>query len=97
MKNKGRAVRRHHRERLIKNRKNYWGYGNGWLEKEMPTENYNTLVNTPCVCSCWMCGNPRRRHKQITKAEHQADLDFAEQCDAVGYRISKARKFRHYF
>ena len=84
MKNRKRAMRRHHRERLLNKRKDYWSFG------------YLSL-NTPCQCSCWMCGNPRRRHKQITKAEHIADIDFAEQCEDVGYHITKARKFRDYF
>lgn len=65
------AERRHHRERLKKKCKNYWGLGN---HREAPTGRMlGILVNTPKRCSCFMCRNRRqdegetvqeRRHKE---------------------------------
>lgn len=31
---------------------------------------------TPKVCSCWMCGNPRRFHGEVTRQEHLCDQRF---------------------
>lgn len=66
-KNMSRAERRHHRARLMKTRKNYWGYGNqGWRSycqdapEEMSPAMVGTVARTPTPCSCYMCGNPRR-------------------------------------
>jgi hypothetical protein len=50
-----RDLRRHHRERLMCKRANYYGgcyKGRAWR-----------LVNTPTPCSCAGCGNPRRHWK----------------------------------
>lgn len=50
-----RALRRHHRERLIRKRRRIiW-----WAEHS----HSGVLANTPCPCSCWMCGNPRKYYK----------------------------------
>lgn len=50
-----RAVRRHHRDRLIAKRKKVI-----WWAEHTP---HGMLANTPCRCSCWMCGNPRKYYK----------------------------------
>ncbi len=49
--------RRHHAERVKNNRKRYHSNWNG----------KNT--ETPCKCSCWMCGNPRRHDGEVTIQE----------------------------
>jgi hypothetical protein len=52
-----RALRRHHIARLKKNRRFYWG-------RDLMREHaklQRSVVNTPCLCSCWTCGN-RRKH-----------------------------------
>ena len=61
-----RAIRRHHRERLKKNRKNYgtvaiWGI---WDNSQELEERLSFAVDTPCPCSCHMCGNPRTHWKE---------------------------------
>ncbi len=74
-KDMSRALRRHHRERLKKNRKNYWGYGQqGWrtAETEMSEATAGIVINTPTPCSCWMCGNPRKAWCEITMQEKKA-------------------------
>lgn len=53
MKMKPRAQRRHHYQRLKKKRKNYWGK----IEDE---KRLGQAVDTPCDCSCMMCGNQRK-------------------------------------
>ena len=55
-----RAIRRHHRERLITKRKKVI-----WWAKDAYS---GRLANTPCPCSCWMCGNPRKYYKMTWEA-----------------------------
>ena len=43
-----RSLRIHHRKRIRKNRAHYCG------------GNIGKFIETPKMCSCWMCGNPRR-------------------------------------
>lgn len=51
------ALRRHHNKRLKKKRGNYGGlpysYTDQWAGRRF---------QTPCVCSCCMCGNQRKHH-----------------------------------
>jgi hypothetical protein len=65
-----RAVRRHHVARLKHTRRFYWGYGtwrhsgNALDEAPRPPEAMSAkvkgkLVQTPQLCSCLACGNPR--------------------------------------
>ncbi|MCM1513045.1 MAG: hypothetical protein NC112_08080 [Oxalobacter formigenes] len=56
------SVRRHHKRRIRKKRAHYC---NGHIGK---------FVETPKMCSCWMCGNPRRYAKgkeQLTIQERR--------------------------
>lgn len=46
----------------------------------MPNKLQGLYANTACVCSCWMCGNPRRMFKAITRQEYLAKLNFLEGC-----------------
>ncbi len=83
-KNMARAIRRHHKARLKKNRKNYWGFGKyGWrgsvtssLYEEMDETCSGIVINTPTPCSCWMCRNPRHsdwlsKKSKLTMAERR--------------------------
>jgi hypothetical protein len=57
-----RAIRRHHIERLKHNRKNY-GTVVTWYDGVSAEElegKVSFAVDTPCPCSCHMCGNPRK-------------------------------------
>lgn len=58
-----RSVRRHHRERLKNNRKNYHN-GPEWYKDQV-----SIWVNTPTPCSCWGCGNPRKYFNSLTIQE----------------------------
>ena len=52
-KDKTRALRRHHRERLMHSRSH--DTFSGTTEQQLSKH-----VSTPAKCSCWMCGNPRK-------------------------------------
>lgn len=66
-----RSIRRHHRARLLRARRNH--YGGDWAENVL-----GKLVNTATPCSCWMCGNPRKYTGELTISELKADLDFKD-------------------
>ena len=53
-----RALRRHHRERLKKKRASYY-----WWWASSDAKRLGKVVTTPCMCSCFMCGNPRKYYK----------------------------------
>lgn len=46
------AENRHHRARVLANRCNY----------NMASKQPYKMIKTPCLCSCWMCCNPRKLH-----------------------------------
>lgn len=52
---RNKAERRHHARRVKANRKKYWSW-----EPKTPKQ-LGILSRTPCLCSCWMCGNQRKR------------------------------------
>jgi hypothetical protein len=61
-----RAIRRHHIKRLKNKRKNYgtvaiWGI---WDTSEELEQRLSFATRTPCPCSCYMCGNPRKHWKE---------------------------------
>jgi hypothetical protein len=56
-KDPSRAVRRHHRARLLKKRRFYHGFDHA--QAEHPAS-LGRLAKTPRPCSCAMCGNPRK-------------------------------------
>lgn len=49
-----RAQRRHHRERLKRARRVYWG-----RERRLTERQLGIAVNTPKPCGCMVCRNPR--------------------------------------
>lgn len=64
-----RALRRHHRDRIVLRRWKRVERGS-WFVK---SPGYLAKNNT--VCSCWMCGNPRRYFCQLTRQEILASLN----------------------
>ena len=68
-----RAWRRHHIVRLKAKciRENYWGYGN-WRNEGFTKSALGVCVNTPTVCTCYMCGNPRKYWNEVTLQEKKA-------------------------
>ena len=67
MKNMKRAMRRHHAARLKHARGHHWGRDIRHEPKLL-----GKVVDTPTPCSCWMCGNPRRYFKELTRQELRA-------------------------
>ncbi len=62
-----RALRRHH-ERCLKRRvRDYYG---GYARSDARAT--GRLVHTRQLCSCWMCGNPRRYLGEATLQERRA-------------------------
>ena len=79
-----RALRRHHVNRLKKKRVNYYGgYARELPERER-LRTVGVFVNTVPVCSCWMCGNPRRHLGDVTLQETVAAKAFAMAVAALG-------------
>ncbi len=69
MKTNQRAVRRHHYQRLKKNRRDYWRSPE---EVELTKKELGRVANTPHPCSCSMgCGNPRRVTGERTAQERK--------------------------
>lgn len=58
-----RAVRRSHIKRLRTNRKSYWSNW-GLTERFL-----GMLTHTAKICSCWMCGNPRKYYRKKSLKE----------------------------
>lgn len=71
MKNQQRSIRRHHRNRLKKKRKNYWG-------DRLEENSKHLVIDTPTPCSCFMCGNPRKHWNESTRQEKSADIEFKD-------------------
>jgi len=71
------ATRRHHISRLRAKRKHYWSGNND-------DRLLGALTSTPCPCSCWMCGNPRKNYGEKTLKEYLSDFDFNEQLIELG-------------
>lgn len=63
MKNMQRALRRHHMERLKRKRKKQLYYTRLFIDcySDITERDVGMFVNTPCMCSCWICGNQRKR------------------------------------
>jgi hypothetical protein len=40
---------------------------------------FKRMIHTRVPCSCYMCGNPRRRHGEKTYQEKKADLDLQDE------------------
>ncbi|WP_425263099.1 hypothetical protein [Vibrio owensii] len=70
MKNTTRAIRRHHYSRLRNKRlkQKYWGQ-----DMELKKRHLGICVNTPTICSCHMCGNPRKKFGWVTLQEVKAN------------------------
>lgn len=68
-----RAERRHQDQRLKDRRLRYWSVGNK-TERTL-----GMLLHSPALCSCWMCGNPRKFFGQRTiKEEREAQRGLLE-------------------
>lgn len=67
-KDMSRSERRHERARLKRSRKAHWGFKD--LSQESP-KRQGQVVDTPTLCSCPMCGNPRKWTGEPTMQERR--------------------------
>lgn len=91
MKTTLRAQRRADRERLEKKRRLMYPHSdravtddkrivqNGKILRKSEVPRRPERIDTPTPCSCGMCGNPRRKMGELTRAEEQANRDFKQQ------------------
>ncbi len=69
-----RALRRHHRERLLKSRNHYWSMGSPGVDPRDADKRQGRVTRTPCLCSCRGCGNPRRYEGNAATARTRAEI-----------------------
>ncbi len=69
MKSTKRALRRHHRQRMIRRVMRIWGVQ--WVDEDEEARRLRALrlYNNMSKCSCWICGNPRRYEGRPTLQE----------------------------
>lgn len=64
---RSRGIRRHHEERVKARVRSYYsGHAVG------DPRRIGMIAHTRRLCSCWMCGNPRKYWKQKTIQESRA-------------------------
>ena len=78
-----RSVRRHHRERLWKKRRRYYGgeqdIEEGWMAS---SPRKRMVINTPALCStCCSRNYERRMFGKVTRKEELAELSEQEQLE----------------
>lgn len=83
MKNMKRALRRHHRARLLQReirrfKDNMFEWDGGVWGEEYMMSNCRIGINTPQRCSCVCCGNPRRHFNELTMQERKANQIFKD-------------------
>lgn len=68
-----RSLRRHHLERLKKNRATYGGFPqhDTGEDKAMTDRVRGIVANTPKVCACWRCSRPRKTWGERTVQEQR--------------------------
>lgn len=60
---RSRAERRHHHERMLNKVKKFFWYKNWSSGEEHKDQHQRRMAETRKPCSCHMCGNPRKHHK----------------------------------
>lgn len=88
------AKRRHHIERLKKNRKNYWGrsYPRSIMEPLTPKQ-LNQVVRYPKLCGCFMCSRNKKKVFGSTFYAHKQDvLSRFEIKEATKMQLKEVRK-----
>lgn len=88
-----RAVRRHHVARLKKSRASYWSA----RHRPNSPEQLGKLVQTPAICSCPMCGNPRKylglatiqEQSMMQEGIHRVEPDEHQRMPNLALRLPK--------
>lgn len=73
---RSRAFRRHEEDK-----RKAWAKKKGreWYGVEPNEKQIGRLAHSPAICSCYMCGNPRKHFKQKTRQEVKADAALVAQ------------------
>ncbi len=71
MKIPNRSIRRHHHRRLQERAKWIMAVVWGYRAQDVSPRRLGKCVATRTPCSCWMCGNPRRHHAEVTIQERR--------------------------
>ena len=83
-----RAVCRHHEKRkkawVRKNLRHYFVH-----ETPLSKKRVGLYARTPKVCSCFMCGNPRRFHQGATIQERRAMVKKNDYIDPTVFCLNK--------
>jgi len=73
-----RAIRRHHEQRV---KRRVSGYYNGYARGN--PQQLGKIAHARQLCSCWMCGNPRRYLDERTLQERRAVTAVADLSDSA--------------
>lgn len=87
MKNKKRALRRHHANRMMRKVSNYYA---AWCRddrEQFARYHYNHAA----LCSCEGCGNPRKHFGEKTMQERKADERY--KFDLKSLRVNTSKEF----
>ena len=91
-----RALRRHHDKRkkawVRKNLSHYFMYAT-----DLPERRVGMYSRTPKVCSCFMCGNPRRFHQKPSVQERRAMLELDEPISEAASPLPLPKIAQSYF
>lgn len=69
---KSRAERRHHHQRMLNKVKKFSLYQNYFWSEEDKIQHQKRMAENRKPCSCHMCGNPRKHHKdKLTMQERR--------------------------
>lgn len=84
-----RAINRHHYQRTKNNRKFNYGrtprdfHEMSLRDPRLPQRCIGKAARTPAMCSCAMCGNPRKYFGHVTMAELRCDISEGEYREQV--------------
>ena len=70
-KNRSRAQTRYNLEKKKKKCRNYWWWSKDSESAEEQRMKVGKAAQTPKICSCWMCGNPRKHQNLISLKEYE--------------------------
>ncbi len=80
-KDKKRALRRHHRQRMIRKAKTifhkYWSWGNTYTQHELERK-ANKEADNLAICSCWVC-----QHHEPSIQEKSIDITTKEELEEI--------------
>lgn len=87
---RNRAFRRHHRARMVARAREIqlrWCLHPDPIDEQELHVAASKVADNLALCSCWMCGNPRRYYtfveEALTVQERRALLDYQDQLDEI--------------